>query len=337
MEARALNYSDLSIWRKKLGVRDPTNIIYFSRPNLKTVLLKEGLATLKDPASASADDRTAQLMAKLGKKGLWAEISLVPLRRAAPPKEKTKAIGVEEIKSAIALWGGIAAVIATLIGIGRLVYKLTRRRKVPLLFLGVRGVGKTWLWSRMINPDISVEELNKIETSNEVRIRRASKPEPMGRYEVTPKYIDTPGGMPGQQVTELMGRKRVWIIILSPNSNKAVTIESREDLKVNSQYVAEQFGYLSLPLGLMASPKAKKPTLVILAISKVDLFSTVDPSRREFEEAKKKLSRIFSRHIAAIKDECDRRGIPHQVEYCSALLGWRTESVLRHVKGALFA
>jgi hypothetical protein len=106
---------------------------------------------------------------------------------------------------------------------------------------------------------------------------------------------------------------------------------------VQNDYINRQHGYLSLPVGMLLARKVPKPRMVVVAIGKVDLFSEHDLMRVEGGKARTRLDELFRPHLALVKDACSRAGVPFKVEYCSALEGWRTESIMRHIQDRLFA
>lgn len=326
-EIRKNDLPSIQVWEQKIGTQDPMHLMYWTRePDITYELLRSGYARLRDERSATQIYKEAQFAAKNARLGMW------NLPHPKPDWERL-----------LTLYGGIGAVLAGLSAVLAFVLQIYRRRKVPLLFLGPSSVGKTWLWARIRDADISHDDLMRLDRTDVTMRESASEALPMGRYEVKPIYIDTPGGQQGWQASELLRkhwlfpRRVVWILLLSTTRLKAASRNSRDDEKIDRDYVSEQLGYLYLPLGFLAAPKAQKPSLVITVISKFDLFSERDPTTPEARPAKDQLeSNVFGRHIAMIREECKRARVDFKLEHCSALNGWRTESINRHIRQVLF-
>ena len=224
--------------------------IYWAQPDVALELLRNGYARLKEQSSAPLAYQEAELDARAAGKGLWES-------KASPPELINSGDSNwpdwPELKISILRWidlyGGISAVIGAIIATISIIIRFTRRRRMPLLFLGPQGVGKSWLWSRIRNPDIDEDALRKIPRTDSTKRPKNVNTEPMGPYVVTPIYIDTPGGQPGAQTTELLRKSRlvrqkvVWIITLS-TTQEAVTHKSSEAEKIDNEYIYEQLGYL---------------------------------------------------------------------------------------------
>jgi hypothetical protein len=344
LSQRKVPLSNVEVWAEKVDAQDPMKTIYWAEPDVTLELLRSGYARLKEPEKAPLKYQEAELDAKAGGRGLWDKND-----QDSKGKEEAEEDGIDwsRVKATmlqfILLYGGLGAVIAALLGIWGFTLRLLRRRRMPLLFLGLHAVGKTWLWTRIRKPEISHEELNEITRTDATMYDKLTAPEPLGRYELMPIYIDTPGGQPGMQTTEMLKKywfvrqKSVWMIILSTTPLSEVTRASRDEDKVDREYISEQLGYLALPLGMLAARKTPKPAVIVVVISKFDLFCEFDPSSPDAQQAKDRLRGLFSRHVARMEEECSRVGVKFKVEFCSALRGWRTEILSRHIKDALFS
>jgi hypothetical protein len=164
----------------------------------------------------------------------------------------------------------------------------------------------------------------------------------MGRYEVSPVYIDLPGGSPEHHINAILRRPltgtglfsrevSVWIILLATTA-RAVTRSSSREEKIDELFIQQQLGYLNLPIGMLLADRVPKPQMVIIAISKSDLFSEKDA-----RDAEATIGGIFRMHIASVQKACAGRKIPSRVVYCSALEGWNTDVVLRCIESSVFA
>jgi len=329
---KTIALKDVSVWPALNNKADPIANIYFYTPDLEVIFLEKGFAKLNRTVGSSEAYRAAQAKAKDAKIGWWAAPSGSPPLESLPPPTSSV-----EWLPLIALWGGIGTFLGSLGWVISKAIKFFRRRKIPILFLGTGGVGKSWIWIKMVNPDADLDELKKIGVSDAVREAKAQIPENFGKYLLTPVYIDTPGRMAGEQAQQLFKRKRVWLIVLAPTADDSITPSSPDPQKIDREYVARQLGYLTLPLGLLASKKIPKPTLVIIVFAKFDLFSVSAPDKPDSGEAKVLINEILRDHKAAIEHECNSAKIPVLTEFCSAREGWRTEGLMRQIKRSLFS
>ncbi|HEX6900549.1 MAG TPA: hypothetical protein VF789_12570 [Thermoanaerobaculia bacterium] len=333
---------DVAVWEERVDTQDPLGIVFWNtQPDITRELLLRGLAKLEDETNAPLEYQEAQIDAKGAGRGQW-DSERGKTQEPNPSAEtNTSTPLMDTLKNAATWWGGGSATAITLYGIWKFFIGLSRRRRVPLLFLGASSAGKTWLWARIRDADITSDELKRIDKTDVTMREVASRPLPMGRYEIKPLYIDTPGGQPSWQAAELTrkrrfwGQKSVWILLLS-TTRKAVTRDSSEEEKIDRDYINEQLGYLHLPLGLLGAPRVQRPKLIVIAVSKFDIFSSQDPSRDASKEAKEKLQELFSPHIRRINGECNNVSVECKVEFCSALEGWNTEVVNRHISKVLF-
>jgi hypothetical protein len=113
---------------------------------------------------------------------------------------------------------------------------------------------------------------------------------------------------------------------------RAVTRSSSREEKIDELFIQQQLGYLNLPIGMLLADRVPKPQMVIIAISKSDLFSEKDA-----RDAEATIGGIFRMHIASVQKACAGRKIPSRVVYCSALEGWNTDVVLRCIESSVFA
>lgn len=339
------------------GVTEPLGSVWWSDQDWSEKVLRKGLAKLRDPSTASPTLREAEESAKVSRLGVWA--SLPPKE---PPVEPAKVdpapveLGPVEPARAdpappdrwrefiefIKLWGGIGSILASLAALIAFLARLMRRTRVFLLFLGPQAVGKTWLWSRLVNPEITKTELARMGVSKLRDRYRQKTSEPFGKHELRPVYETVPGGQPGTHFDELLKRrwlvrtKSIWVVILAPTRDNSVTRADVDDRKIDTVYVAEQLGYLAVPIGALASSRSPKPAMVLAVVTKFDLFSDYDVSHAASEKGRELLASVFADHVARLKEACAKRSIPFQAEFCSALEGWRTEAMLRHIKRSLF-
>ena len=326
------------------GIEDPFTTISFEDRDWSEEVLRKGLAKLRNPVSAAATLRRAEGEAKAARRGVWASL---PAPR--PPPAPAPATAAERwnsfwnrVLAFIALWGGIGTLIASVIALIAYLVRIARRTRVYMLFLGPQAVGKTWLWCRLVDPEITKKELLKMGVSP-VRDRFSQRTrEPFGKHELRPVYVTVPGGQPGTHFDELLESrwfvrtKSIWIVTLAPTRDTTVTKNDADARKIDASYVAEQLGYMAVPVGAISAARVPRPAMVLVVITKFDLFSDHDATHSASVSARETLERVFADHVARVKQACAQKKIPFGVEVCSALEGWRTDALLRHVKKSLF-
>jgi hypothetical protein len=172
----------------------------------------------------------------------------------------------------------------------------------------------------------------------------------MGRFEISPLFVDLPGGKAGEQVNQLfdtkrwykylvrlfIGQKTVWIILLSTVQRTDIDKNHSWEQKLDLAYIEQQLGYLDLPLGILGSKESIKPKMVIACIGKFDLFSDKPPDDSSSEKTKKQVENVFLRHLSRIESECKAQNIPFRKVICSALMGWGVDDINRYISNALF-
>jgi hypothetical protein len=336
--AQTVDTPNLEIWSEKLNTHDPLSSLYWDeKPDFERLLLEQGFAHLKDESTASPDHVLAQNRAKLEGRGLWASSS--PL--ATSPLQVIKGILTAFIGFA-GLFGGYELI--------KLILDWLKRRHVPLIMLGRPSTGKSWLWHRLVDPETGLDELKAVKRTELPVVYKPVHTKPMGRYEITPVFIDTPGGKAGEQVNNLLiernwrqrlrrfllRQKTIWIIMLATTPDGNTQGKDAWERKVDSPYIEQQLGYLDLPTGLLASRKTLKPQMVIACIGKFDLFADHSPQDSSSQEIRDRLEELFQRHLSRIQDECKNQNVPFKLVLCSALKSWGTDDILRHIEKALF-
>jgi hypothetical protein len=341
LKTESVQIRGITIWQRKLDITDPLGKIYWVKPDLTLELLREGYAQLDDPQQSVIPYQETENDARSVGKGMWSGDRATTAGSPFTESEITNYVHTlgKFLLDGIAFWGGLSAVLITI----GLAWRYLHRRPIPILLLGVDSSGKTWLWASINDPNISHQDFLSLRTRTTVtQVRVAEKRKPMGRYELRPVYIDTPGGSPGSQTMELLKRRRfsypkcVWVIVLS-TTRQDVNYSNSESEKIAVDYIAEQLGYLALPLGMLMAPRTPKPEMVIAAISKFDLFSMHDPTDPLSSQAQEQLSSLFSKHTERLSEACKRAGVPFGWVTCSALKHWKTDRILTYIEKALFA
>ncbi len=350
-----IDFSDLDISSEKLDKTDPLDTIFFNElneVNLRKYLLKSGFAKLRKEELANNDDIEAQHYAQRHKVGLWSNMTdKPPIKDKEPPSKKDKSpekfywqVFGENVLQFTREWGGIGAFIASLYGLWKGIQFYHKRRKLTLLFLGARSSGKSTLFKRLFTPNEKPRECNSPETTPKTAAT-TDKTKPWGRYEVTPIYVDTAGGAPHEQMTEMLRHdnfltklirpnRYVWIIMLA-TTEKRVTMKDLEEKKIDSGFISEQLGYLALPIAMLQMVNIPKPDMIVICLSKFDLFSEHEPFHTASAEAKKLFENLFAEHTKRIKSATGKN-IPVVVESCSACEDWRVKNIKDAIEEKLF-
>lgn len=243
--------------------------------------------------------------------------------------------------AAIGFYGGAEAL--------KFIKAWLNRRRVSLIMLGLPATGKSWLWKRLSDPEITQDDLREIKTSDSVQKKERGSL-PMGHYEIIPEFIDTPGGRPDEQLDNILNLKRqkwlhrklaqrkiIWIIMLSTTPNASVQRENTWDEKIDREYIAKQEGFLALPLSVLSSSRTVKPQMVITCIGKFDLFADHPPHDSSSQKVKEHLGKLFQKHIDKIAHECEKQDVPFKSIFCSALMKeGDCDRVLKEIQRALF-
>lgn len=130
--------------------------------------------------------------------------------------------------------------------------------------------------------------------------------------------------------------RRVWFIVLA-TTEKPVKREDPDEKKIDSDFIKEEIGYLTSPLGVIKARKTPKPDMIIVCLNKFDLFSEYEPKSQFAREAVQRIEKIFNAHIAKIKQACDGgKTIPH-IEVCSACEGWRVREIRDIIEQELYS
>jgi hypothetical protein len=343
----------LEIWQDKLGKDNPLKHFYWNtEPDWKLELLSEGAARLKDESKAAQQYIDAQNKAKNSRLGLWAAIPKPSPSEQIQQKDVEQSSGISlgaiifgviSIILAVTGWYGGAALI-------QLIREWRRRHQVPLIFLGRPSTGKSWLWRRLVEPDVTLGELQSILRTETGLKKKMPRSKPLGRFEVVPIYIDTPGGRSGEQVNRLLEEKgllkwlrrvliptkSIWLIMLATTPEKNVNRNSPDDQKIDQAYIEQQLGHLDLPVGMLASSRTPKPQMVITCIGKFDLFSEHSSTDSSSGQVRERLQNVFGRHTSRIELECENQHVPHRLVMCSARQGWGANEVWRHIENAVF-
>ena len=126
----------------------------------------------RDRNNAPSNLVAAEDQARISHRGIWASsasillqpaptvppsdrFTAVPPTSSHPPSKTSRWLSIDwpRVKEYVRLWGGIGTAAATAVALASYLFRVIRRTRVFLLFLGPQGVGKTWLWARLVNPE----------------------------------------------------------------------------------------------------------------------------------------------------------------------------------------
>jgi len=356
VEVKAVDLSDLEIW-EQTPTNNPVNVFVSNDPEIefKVVMLKKGLAKLKDGIVHQDKLLNAQEEAKQRGTGLWKETKV----QEKDTEKSTSGSSINSSESFNWLINKIISIawyilpLSGLIGLITILFKFFKRRKLYIVLLGSRSSGKTTIFRRLFHPEDKPEECSSPKTTIKTQKKIANEQHNWGRYEVTPVYVDTAGGKFGEQASEMLKRdsllkkfffkssKYVWVITLAPTDNSKVSKDSEDKDKKNEQFISEQFGYLSLPVAFLTGKtnsafgkqsSLATPDLVMLCINKSDLFSN-SPNDNE---GKKKIEELFKKHITLIETTCKGGSFKFNCKIISACEGWDVHLVKRVIEKELY-
>lgn len=103
---------------------------------------------------------------------------------------------------------------------------------------------------------------------------------------------------------------------------------------VDQKYIDTQLGYLHAYIqGGLGAQFTKKPKLLILYISKFDLFSAYPPEDSNSQKIKQVLEEVFKDHIEAAAKAGKEAKIPFELIFGSAVEKWNSDRIIFLVKG----
>jgi hypothetical protein len=96
-------------------------------------------------------------------------------------------------------------------------------------------------------------------------------------------------------------------------------------------------GIVKTYMGAVVAKTLKiKPKVIVLFISKFDLFSICHPEDSSSTEIKQKVLSHFKDHIEIIVKECKKTGIPCEIIVGSSTEKWNTSKVLEKITDTLY-
>ena len=336
----------------------PLNSTWDEPPDFKLLLLKGGLAQLRDTVTAKDIYRAAQESAKKEGEGIWATPTPTPKPRTSQSPSPTPSSAppvvaptkgpdvVDRISKKIAdagsfLWGWLVKL--SPIGIGGLavtglIYFFWIRRRVRLLIMGQISAGKTAIFSRLVDPTINSEKILKLQQTKakqKVRFRRHIQ---YAKFEIYPRLTDVPGSAFSTAWDELTRfrfiRRHALILVLAPTMKNLKT-ETGEVF--DDKYLAIQLGYVqSFMEGALGARKTRKPKVVILYLNKFDLVSDFPPGDSLAMKHENEFLNVFKEHQQSVELATKKAHIKLHVVVGSALRGWNCDNLITLVGKSLY-
>jgi hypothetical protein len=339
-----LDISDLTVW-DKADHETVFNTFYYTSQDLRILLLQTGYAKLNDSSRATPNEVQAQEKAQSAGMGMWKKApSPSPTNYPSPGHDGSR--WVEWNKYWSLLWQAfvILASVGIIGAVGRWLYKkFYIQRRVKLLLIGEPSSGKTSLQLTLIDPHISKNELLNTKMSKAVLEKKGHKHIPRGKFEILPRVTDVPGAAYGSVWDEVLGHpSHALVILICPYRFNGVAKDGSKQLlsvaaDIDRQYIDMQLGYVQAYVeGLLGAKRTKKPKMVILFISKFDLFSKTPPDDSASDQITKQLNGVFNSHINSAKSAAQKASVPCEVLIGSAVEKWNTEAVLTAVAKALY-
>jgi len=223
----------------------------------------------------------------------------------------------------------------------RLYHRIRFERRIRLLFIGLSSTGKSAIKTRLVNPDISREEiLNPSENrpTSELRTDRRNECVRADGFMIFPECRDVPGSEYSAVWDELAKTAR-WryhtglVVPLSLTGSDRLNTSRTWD----ENYIESQLVYIQFVAGFLKSHIYPKPKIVIIFLAKFDLLSERSPNDKSSQGEKANLEERFRAHIDIIRDACVKNDIPFETIVGSAAANWNVEQIVKVVGRRLYA
>jgi hypothetical protein len=341
----------VEIWQGAIDGKHRFPVIFYGPPDAKRALIEYGFAKLTNPASESQALRDAEETAKRTGLGLWPYVpppaAVVPVPESPPARLPDPQLSVDaphrvNWRSAVKMCLSFLGILLASIGLPDIVnlYRGWRQRNVVrIALIGLPSVGKSWIWKRLESRDVPIQELEGLGPSIDKTEGRF--PELVYRgMRLVPTCVDLPGHRMGDQVNELLTQRRlfhwlesiffpkrlVWLVVLASTPRTSVSSSDPFEKKVDTTFLAEQLGFLSLPRGVIEANKTILPRLVVACLTKVDLFCQHPPTEASNDPTENgELARymnLYEQHTTALEKACKEKGVAFVRIPCSARMGW---------------
>lgn len=339
---RIIDVSDLTLIDRIENKDEIFNTFYREPLDFRILLLVKGYAKLKNEAKAESSELEAQNKARAKKIGVWR------VQKKIQPPSKTKSTDSKGINWN-KLFGFLWNLVIVLGGFGILGWlakkaykKVYIQRKFKLLIIGEPSTGKTALLYNLVDPNVSRDTILQLTESKAISRKQRNKVIPKGKFEIIPELADVPGSAFASVWDSLLGTyNHALVMVVSPYRLNGVmdgTIKDQNiDSKVDQKYVDIQLGYVQAYIeGGIGAKSTKKPKVVIMFISKFDLYSKLHPGDSASQKAVQKIFDIFDEHIKSAKSAAKKAGIRFETIIGSSVEKWNTERVLAIVTDQLY-
>lgn len=166
---------------------------------------------------------------------------------------------------------------------------------------------------------------------------------PKGKFEILPELADIPGAAFGTVWDSLLGSyNHALVTVVAPQKFNGVQDGQVKiiDIATNfdQRYVDIQLGYMQAYVeGGLGASATKKPRVLIMFVSKFDLYSKLPPYDSAAEKIKEKVLDIFADHINSARSAAKKAGVPFELIVGSSVEKWNTGQVLEAVTTVLYA
>jgi len=312
---------------------DELNYMWYDRdiPTHKNYLIENGFLKIKDISKASKDE--IRLQDSAIKRNLRIHHKEIVTKIAEKPIQDE--VGKENVKWDI-IWEYLKWIfifITTIFGSGAIYkfilnplyikYVLTKR--VNIIIVGEPSVGKTKLFDYFENHDRDWESGQTTPTKNEFKDKGKARK----GYILNSEVIDIGGSNTDLALDSLLSKKpnKGLVIVLSPTINEFRTNGPMTLNDIEKDFINKQCGAVRYIAGsIRCDTNKSQPKVVVLYISKFDLFSNIDTDEnKEFAE---KFKNIFKEHIMIIEKVCNRK--PEITFKCfvgSTKKKWKTRAI----------
>ena len=212
--------------------------------------------------------------------------------------------------------------------------------------IGHTTVGKTVLFKRLLDKNVTREELLNEPITPGLNVQELPKHIPYGKFEIHLKIEDIAGSKFTLTFEELRRRwysrlQTVLLVVLSPTSEKKVRADDNEAgadrHPVDPHFVSVQLGYMqALVQGALGARHTIKPKAIVLYMNKFDLFSDLGPEDSTSRDAESEFKSIFAEHIECAQMSAHNLGVKMYPIVGSALNAWNCEKVIKIVGEILF-
>ena len=333
----SIDISDLIVWEHINKERKLFNTIYWDWTDLRIFLLENGYAKLKDETKANIKEIDAQNKAKSNKIAIWKK----GYSPSMDQQKKTDWKSIFRFFWKLIIFLTSVGFIGWLIKMGYRKYYIQRRFK--LLIIGEPSTGKTALLYNLVDPQIPKAEILKLTTSKAVTQKERLNCIPRGKFEIIPELADVPGSSFATVWDNFLGNNNhALVMVVSPYKLNGITTDGsiktlNIDNDIDQKYIDIQQGYVQAYIeGGLGSKVTQKPKILILFISKFDIYSKYSPEDSASRITKDKILSLFKDHINSSKTAAQKAGIPFEIVIGSSVEKWNTEKVLDIVSYNLY-